>query len=148
MWARFDGKTKDNYTKKVDLFAVGISMFQLFCQQRCFWQRIDTDRSGNVCVDLLWAMERRLFGTNNPQKLMEWVVSFLDWYSDRRPSAESILGQRDYDQPQRARVEDDIDHNEKDDGGAGMAASTEKLSLSGPEGILHDGDSAIGGSKR
>lgn len=148
MWAGFDGRTKNNYTEKVDLFAFGISMFQLFCQQPCFWQRIDMDQNGNECVDLLWAMEARLFGSDNPPKLMEWAVSFLDWYPQRRPSAEYILGLRDCDQPQRARVVDGTGHDEKDDGGAGMAASTEKLSLSGPGGILHDGDSVIGGSKR
>ena len=77
MWAGEEGRTRDKYTEKVDIFAFGLSMYQFLCHQPCDWDRADTDADENISDSFLTEIGTRLRESHNLPPLIQLVVSFI-----------------------------------------------------------------------
>ena len=91
MLAGIDNKTNYAYDEKVDIFAFGLSMYQLCCQQPIHWNRIDTDGYGNVSAYMILTIQEMVSQSSIPEGLKKWIVSCIFWDPHRRPSAKRIL---------------------------------------------------------
>ena len=121
MWAGAEGRTRDNYTEKVDIFAFGLSMYQFLCHQPCDWDRADMDANGYINKSLLTEIEKRLCESHNFPPLIQVVLPFIDWDPRDRPSAKEALEQQRGIEHQRQkkdmtnRAEDITDHRREDE---------------------------------
>ena len=91
MWAGYEGKTNGPYSERVDIFAFGLSMYQLFCLQPCGWDRIDKDANGDVNCYTLMEIERRLLDIRYRNRLVVLVCSMTSWDPQQRPSAREVI---------------------------------------------------------
>ncbi len=147
MWAGWEGRTRDAYDERVDMFAFGISMYQLFCRQRCTWTRVDEDVNGNLSGDLLESMRSQLFDSRYHNELKMIVSSLIEWDPRERHSArEAIrLGHRQVqsliDQAQTEGVDIGEGHRQTEDGLDGIGNSMGKMKVSRPGSASHNGSS-------
>ena len=91
MWAGYEGKTNSPYSERVDIFAFGLSMYQLFCLQPCGWNRIDKDANGDVNCSILLEIERRLLAIRYRNRLVALVCTMISWDPQQRPSAREVI---------------------------------------------------------
>lgn len=94
------------YTNSVDIFSLGLVLYQLILEKPCWWRGGMTEETHMTIIESLRNIPKELYQHSRGDGLTDLIMQMIAWKSIDRPSTKNLLSHQMW-APYKALLEDD-----------------------------------------